>query len=540
VATPTVMSRFKLGPATSPRPVTESDNTVSAKTAFRDGAIVLLVAIGYYVATKIGFAFTPAERPISTFWPPNALLLATLLLAPRRIWWILLLAVLPAHLMVQLGTGVPLATAFGWFIGNTAEAVIGALCIFHFKNQAPLFDSIRGVAIFLLFGVLLAPLVTSFFDAAVVLITGWGSQYWALWTARLFTNMIAELTIVPTIVLFSLNGLSWIRRASPSRYVEAGLLALGTVFIGNFAFGGQEGWRGNTPALIFVPVPLLLWATVRLGPGAMHASLLTITVISIWNALHGRDPFTTGSPVQSALTLQIFLFTLAVPLMLLSTFMHELRQSASKVVEAQEEERRRIARELHDGVGQQLTLVQLELEELRDDSESALKPRLGKLYDQVSDVFKTTREISHGLHPSNLAHIGIAAALRNLCVETRAEKSLSIDFIAENLLPVLPNDVSLCLYRVAQTALQNVVKHSHARSATVTLTVNPERVSLRIVDDGAGFIVEHQPASGLGLASMRERVRLVRGKIDLTSAPMRGTTIEVSLPLHEVNVSDSG
>jgi signal transduction histidine kinase len=343
---------------------------------------------------------------------------------------------------------------------------------------------------------------------------------------------------VPTVVLFGLNGLSWIRNARSSQYVEASLLALATVTISIFAFGGQEGWRGNTPSLIFVVLPLLLWAAVRFGAGAMHASLLTITVISIRNAMHGHDPFTTGSPMQSVLTLQIFLCSLAVPLMLLSAFMLELRQSTSKMVNVQEEERRRIARELHDDVGQQLTLVQLELEELRVDSDSALKERLGRLYDRVSDVFKTTREISHGLHPSNLAHIGIAAALRNLCQDTQADKSLSIDFIAENSPPILPSTVSLCLYRVAQTALQNVVKHSHARSVTVILTANRERVSLRIVDDGVGFIVENQLMTGLGLASMRERVRLVGGKIDLTSAPMRGTTIEASLPLHEVNVSD--
>jgi two-component system sensor histidine kinase UhpB len=536
MATPRVVFRFPLHLAALRRASAETYNNASAKITFRNGALLLLVAIVYYVATKVGFAFTPAERPISTFWPPNALLLATLLLAPRRMWWIILLAVLPSHLIVQLQAGVPLATAFGWFVGNTMEALIGASCISYFTSQAPLFESVRGVTIFLLFGVLLAPLVTSFVDAAIVLGTGWGRDYWALWGARLFTNMVAELTIVPTIVLFGLNGLSWIRKAHPSQYAEAALLAVGTVSIGIFAFGAAGGWRGNTPALMFIPLPFLLWAAVRFGSGGMHASLLTIAVISIWNALHGRDPFTTGTKVESVLTLQIFLCTIAVPLMLLSAFMLELRQSAYKVVEAQEEERRRIARELHDDVCQQLTLVQLELEELRDESDPALKPLVGRLYEQVADAFKTTREISHGLHPTNLAHLGIDAALRNLCLDIQAEKSLGIYFISEKPLPRLADNISLCLYRIAQTALQNVVKHSHARSATVTLTVDRERVSLHIVDDGVGFVVEHYPTTGLGLASMRERVRLVGGKLEVISAPMKGTTIEASLPLREVHV----
>jgi signal transduction histidine kinase len=530
------MFRFPLNLAALRHATAETYNNAPAKIAFRIG-VLLLLAVVYYVATKVGFAFTPAERPISTFWPPNALLLATLLLAPRRMWWMFLLAVLPAHLIVQLQGGVPLGTAIGWFIGNTTEALIGASCIAYFTNRDALFESVRGVTIFLIFGVLLAPLATSFFDAAIVLGTGWGSHYWALWSARLFTNMVAELVIVPTVVLFGLNGLSWIRKASPSQYAEAVLLALGTVSVSIFAFGAAGGWRGNTPALIFVPLPFLLWAAVRFGSGGMHATLLTITVISVWNAIHGHDPFTTGSNVENVLTLQIFLCTIAVPLMLLSAFMLELRQSTSKVVEAQEQERRRIARELHDDVCQQLTLVQLELEELRDESDSALKPRVARLYKQVADAFKTTREISHGLHPANLTHIGIDAALRNLCLDIQAEKSLGIYFICEKPLPLLTDTISLCLYRIAQTALQNVVKHSHARSATVTLTVDSERVSLRIVDDGVGFVVEHYPTTGLGLASMRERVRLVGGKIEVVSAPMRGTTVEASLPLRAVNVS---
>jgi integral membrane sensor domain MASE1 len=127
MATPRVMSRFQSDLAASRRSTAETSGNASAKITFRNGALLLLVAIVYYVATKVGFAFTPAERPISTFWPPNALLLTTLLLAPRRMWWMFLLAVLPAHLIVQLQTGVPLATAFGWFIGNTTEALIGLL-----------------------------------------------------------------------------------------------------------------------------------------------------------------------------------------------------------------------------------------------------------------------------------------------------------------------------------------------------------------------------------------------------------------------------
>jgi len=105
----------------------------------------LLVASSYYLGTRIGFAWTPSQQPNSTFWPANAILLAAFLLAPQRIWWALLLAVLPAHMIAQLQSGVPVWTASGWFISNSAEGLIGAFFITRFTRQESLFDTVRGV-----------------------------------------------------------------------------------------------------------------------------------------------------------------------------------------------------------------------------------------------------------------------------------------------------------------------------------------------------------------------------------------------------------
>jgi integral membrane sensor domain MASE1 len=160
----------------------------------------LLVGISYYVGTRIGFAWTPTGQPNSTFWPPNAILLAALLLVPRKAWWAVFLAVLPVHMFAQLETGVPVWTAVGWFITNSGEALIGAYCITRFTDSAKKLDSVRGVFIFLVFGVLFAPWATSFLDAAAVVITGWGGHYWQLGMQRFWTNALAELTIVPTVV----------------------------------------------------------------------------------------------------------------------------------------------------------------------------------------------------------------------------------------------------------------------------------------------------------------------------------------------------
>ena len=146
---------------------TVRDKRAPALTHFSPVPVIaLLVAIGYYAGTRIGFLFTPAQTAISAFWPPNAILLAAFLLTPARMWWALLLAVLPAHLLAQLHSGVPVWTVLGWFLGNTGEALLGAACIRRFqKDERALFQSVRGVTIFLLFGVLAAPALTSFLDA---------------------------------------------------------------------------------------------------------------------------------------------------------------------------------------------------------------------------------------------------------------------------------------------------------------------------------------------------------------------------------------
>jgi integral membrane sensor domain MASE1 len=122
----------------------------------------LLVAVGYYAGTRIGFLMTPRGEPNSTFWPANAILLAAFLLAPQRSWWTFVLAVLPAHMLAQLQSGVPVRTQLGWFISNSAEALIGAYCITRFSRQDRQFETVRGVLVFILFGVLVSPFATSF------------------------------------------------------------------------------------------------------------------------------------------------------------------------------------------------------------------------------------------------------------------------------------------------------------------------------------------------------------------------------------------
>jgi two-component system sensor histidine kinase UhpB len=280
--------------------------------------------------------------------------------------------------------------------------------------------------------------------------------------------------------------------------------------------------------LLYSLIPLLLWASVRFGLAGLNASILTIALISIWNAMHGRDPFISGSVGQNVFTLKAYLVAVAVPLMFLSTLLPEMRRTSRKLIDAREQERQDIARELHDDVVQQLVLIGLEVEGLK--SGSSQKLLLDELYKQVSNVTEATRKLSHDLYPFALRYVGLTKAIRNLCLQTGEAASITINFAQENV-PPLAADISLCLYRIAQEALQNIIKHSHAHNAAVELRVHDGQALLRIVDDGVGMIPEQEHIGCMGLNGMRERVMALRGTLKITSAPTRGTTIEGAVPL---------
>src|SRR4029077_589813 len=210
-----------------------------------------------------------------------------------------------------------------------------------------------------------------------------------------------------------------------------------------------------------------------------------------------------------------------------------LRDTRSKLVDAKEQERYHIARELHDGIVQELTLVGLGLDELRSEAIPSAKPALDKLYDQLSDVSAATRDLSHDLHPFRVDYLGLAQALKKLCHDTGAKSNISINFSEKDVPAHLPSGISHCLFRVAQEALQNIVQHSHARIASMELRVLSGQALLRVVDDGVGITPEQYHDRAMGLVSMRERVWALDGTCEVTSESSKGTTVEASVPLRQ-------
>ncbi len=210
------------------------------------------------------------------------------------------------------------------------------------------------------------------------------------------------------------------------------------------------------------------------------------------------------------------------------------RRLAAQVISAQDEERARVARELHDSTAQILTAVMLQLHAAaRESTTDPLNARIATLRELAAEALEEVRSLSHTMHPRVLDDLGLAAALEWLARQTRDQAPLDVHVAAAEIEPPLPATVAAALYRVAQEAIRNVVRHSQARHLDVRLRRDGKQAVLEISDDGHGFDVARaeQRRPGMGLFSMRERVTLVNGRLDVRSRPGDGTTIVATVPL---------
>ena len=354
--------------------------------------------------------------------------------------------------------------------------------------------------------------------------------------------MLAFVTVTPAILSWLGNGRVSIEK-SRAYYLEAAAQLTILVLLGFLTFTSSA--KSGSPALLYSLVPVLLWSALRIGWMGVSTSMVVVAFLSIWGAVHGRGPFAVQGPLDNPLWLQLQLFLVfaAAPFMVLAAAIEErklaeqaLEGFSRKLIGAQEQERTRIARELHDDIGQRLALLAIGLDQLRHDPPNLhmeFHNRVRELQEQTLGIAADTQSLSHELHSSRLEHLGIAAAVGGFCKEFGEQQRVEIDFKTHDLPSPLASDISLCLYRVLQEAIHNSAKHSGVKQFEVQLWGTLEDIHLLVRDSGSGFEPERaKKSSGLGLISMEERLKLLKGTLSIKSQPQRGTTIHACLPLH--------
>jgi len=287
---------------------------------------VLASAACYYLATRTAWVLCFPDSKVSLFFPPHAILVSILLLVPTRHWWAYLLAAVGSHFFATQQENWPVLYALQCEAFDAAKIVLTAAGIRLFIKSPFHLISLREAIIFVLIAVIIVPVGTAFWGAAFTVANHFGARYWVEWRNLGISNAVTTIVLVPAI-LIGVHQFTGKFKAAPARILEAGLLALGIAAIGWLAFDHVPAGPDTSPALLYAPIPLLIWATLRFGLGGIAASVLGITILAIWGTMQGRGPFLTQTPEENALALQLFILMAATPLMLLAVAIDDERRS---------------------------------------------------------------------------------------------------------------------------------------------------------------------------------------------------------------------
>lgn len=524
-----------------------------------------LVAVAYWAGSQVDRFFGPVMSP-AAIWPPNAILLAALLASPVRSWWLYLLAVAPVDRIISWP--MPLAWGLTLYASNVSQSLMAASLLRLTWGSGLAWRESRFVALFLVCAVLLAPLASGLLGAIAVHAIHPGTPYAATIRAWFVANALTNQVLAPAISIVIATARDGQPHWSPRRTTEAVALLAGLLVASLFAFEIPRPRYDGVSAMLYTPLPFLLCIAMRFGVAGISLAHVAVVFVALHGVAHGRGPFLNESVTVSVLQVQLFLLALATPLLFLAAAACErrdaagalvaseraergarqesdrrgeqVRELAGRLIAAQEEERSRIARQLHDDLSQRLAAISLGLTALKRHTPLERQQDVTQLLRGAMELAKEFRSLSHELHPAVLRHAGLTAALRASCREQDGRNGIDVSFIDHcgqdpDHLDVPPT-VALCLYRVAQEALRNVVRHSGARRATVALSATGPSLLVSVTDDGRGFetggasATAAPPRRGIGLASMEERLRLVRGRLTIVSRPGRGTEIRAAVP----------
>lgn len=296
---------------------------------------------------------------------------------------------------------------------------------------------------------------------------------------------------------------------------------------------GMDGYEvcrriRSTPELAEVPIILLTALDDR-------ASLLR-------GIEAGADDFLSKPADRRELTARVRTITRLNRYHTLVEQRENIRQMAERTVAAQEEERQRISRELHDDLGQELTTHLLALRNLQEDLSLPVETmfeRLQLLHDQSYEILIKLRRLARDLRPPVLDALGLKVAMQTYCTEFTRRTHLPVIFEADTSLPRFPDIYNITLYRVLQEALTNIVKHAQASQVWVDLSVEDDIVNLTIQDNGIGFSEEKPPSNGIGLTGLNERITIAGGTLNINSMPKHGTILSAQFPLSD-NIKAKG
>jgi signal transduction histidine kinase len=538
--------------------------------SFRTVGLVLASTVSYYVATQIAWALTFPESKVSLFFPPQAVLLCVLLLVPTRHWWAYVLAAVSAHFLATQQAGWPPLYALTCEAFDAVKCVLAAAGIRFFIKSPIKAITLRDAVLFVLIAVVLVPLGTALWGASFTVSWGFGTHYWIEWRNLAVSNAVTTVVLVPVFLLGAHYLFAGPARAmSATRGMEAAFAGACLVALGLYVFDSTPAGPNTSPALLYAPIPLLIWAALRFGLGGISISMLIVTVQAIWGTMRGHGPFLTQTPIENALALQLFLLVTAAPLMLLAVVIEEERRAEASAAQ-QRAELEHIARvatlgeltatlthELRQPLAAILANSQVSVRLL-----NAPEPDLEQVRSALADICEITDradDVLAGMR-AMLKRDGPAAAFTDVdvnsairIVERIARGDANLHNVVVHL--ELSSDIrpikgdSVQLQQVVLNLMLNAFSAMNGTGARRlvmrTKSIDDSNVLVEVQDNGTGiaeeelesifdsFITSKPDGLGLGLSICRSIIERHGGKISAANNPDGGATFSISLPLSE-------
>jgi signal transduction histidine kinase len=499
----------------------------------RYAAGVLLIAGGYYVAAQGGEALL-LTGPAGAFWPATGVGIAVLYLGGWR-WWP---GVLLGDLLSREFTQLPLGTALAETAGNMARALLAVLILQRLAGRQAAMDRLEHVgAVFAAVAIgeaVSATVAMLALRAGDVIDASEMALFWRSWWLG---GVAGGLVVVPLALAWAHARVSaWRGR----RTAEGALMLAAVAGLSVIALSAEQ-------PLTYMVFPAFIWAALRFGPQGATLAVAVGAVIVVLATSHQVGPFVEHSATESALNLQLYIVFAALTTLCLAAIVSERRRAALELAESQRREgeraaleRQRIARDLHDSVSQSLFSTTLHVRTAERALELEKLDATGPVGEELREIGQLTRgalaemrALILELRPDALAEEGLVAALTKQAAALSAREGLSIEVDGpDGRLPLGPQ-VEEQPYRLGQEALANVLKHARATSATVRIAAAGDTVSIEVQDDGRGFDPAAVGPEHFGLRSMRGRVGDLGDRLEITSAPGRGTVLRVEVPAQQ-------
>src|SRR5262245_25368613 len=524
----------------------------------RAGALVVVaIGVAVFLAQWTSVALWVPPIRVSSVWLGGGVLLAAALLTERRQWPAVLAAGAIGQtllfLVLQL-VDAPSALLLGLLVALQTAAVASALrAVLRRPFSLSTLREFRDYGIVAVLG--------GAISASLLFVAGaWGMRFrpatFLTWRTFVLSAALGYLIVTPTMVLL-VQRIMLLSREKPKRPLEASLLGVLLTLVSGLVFVQTARGSLTWPVLVITIPALLLWAVMRFGAHGASASLLVVAVVSSLGAAHGLTIFPGRAEGDHVLLLQLFLLGTGLPVLGMGVVMDEQQRTTNALqsargrlqklnrdlIKAREEEATRIARELHDDVGQRLALIAIGLSRLRRSDAPRTGAEIRRLQEQTGSVVRSLRELSHQLHPAVLEHAGLPLALQTKCEEVFQATGIEVRLVSHGETSEIPPDIALCLFRVAQEALTNVIRHSGAHVVDLSLDREAGELRLKVRDDGRGFTPgAARNGNGLGLYHVTERLGAFGGSLTLESAPGAGTTLRVAVPLnggHDASAANS-